>query len=243
MSDASSQINVLSAGAIRRGLANLAAVFEEETGHRVVITFATAPVIRNSIDNKEAGSDIVIAPVPMMKDFEKNGSIVAGSSAVVGKVRAAVVVRDSAVEPDISTAEAFKKEILATTSLVYNEASSGLYIEKLMERLGVAEQVKAKTTRLPTAEAVMTHLAENKNKNEIGFGQVPAILVYKNQGVKLVGALPKEIEKVTTYAAGLLANAGDLESGGKLVQFLTTPAAREAFMATGVEESLPLQKT
>lgn len=232
---ATAQIKVLSAGAIKTGLAKLARAFEEETGHRVVIGFATAPVIRGRVDNEEAGADVVIVPVPTMKDFEKKGRIVSGSSAVVGKVRAAVVIRDGAAEPDISTAEALKKEILASRSLVYNEASSGLYIEKLMDRLGIAEEVKAKKTRVPTADAVMRHLAESKVENEIGFGQVPAILVYKDQGVKLVGALPKEIENVTTYSAAVLAGARPLELARKFIQFLTTQSAKKVFVATGVE--------
>ena len=232
---AAGRIKVLSAGAIRKGLANLARAFEEETGHRVVITFATAPVIRGKVDNDEANADIVIAPVPAMKDFERGGRIVAEGNTVVGKVRAAVVVRDGAWEPDISTAAALKKDILAAQSIVYNEASSGLYIEKLMDRLGIAEEVKAKKTRVPTADAVMRHLAESKVENEIGFGQVPAILVYKDQGVKLVGALPKEIENVTTYSVAVLADARPLELARKFIQFLTTQSARKVFVATGVE--------
>lgn len=229
------EIKVLSAGAIKTGLANLAKSFEEETGHKVTITFATAPVLRGKIENKEATADIVVAPIPTMKGFEEKGLVVAGTRAVLGSVRAAVVVRDGVPEPDISTAEAFKKEILAARSLVYNQASSGLYIEKLLDRLGVAERVKDKTTRVPTGGAVMKHLAGSKTENEIGFGQVPEILVYKDQGVKLVGPLPREIENVTTYAAGLLVDASTPEPAGKLIRFLAAPSARDAFASTGVE--------
>ncbi|MEE9143960.1 MAG: substrate-binding domain-containing protein [Candidatus Binatia bacterium] len=232
---AAGQIKVLSAGAIRAGLTKLARAFEEETGQKVAITFATAPVILVKVDKDEVDADIVIAPGPTMKDFEKGGRIIAGGSTVVGKVKAAVVVRNSVVEPDISTAEALKKEILAARSLVYNEASSGLYIERLMDRLGITDEVKDKITRVPTAGDVMKHLAGSKTENEIGFGQVPAILVYKDQGVKLVGPLPEEIGNVTTYAAGVLANAEEPGLGKKFVQFLATPSAKEAFVATGVE--------
>jgi len=229
------EIKVLSAGAIKTGLANLAKSFEEKTGHKVTITFATAPVLHGKVENKEVTADIVVAPIPTMTGLEEKGRVVAGTRAVLGSVRAAVVVRDGVPEPDISTAEAFKKEILAARSLVYNQASSGLYIEKLLDRLGVAERVKDKTTRVLTGGAVMKHLAGSKTENEIGFGQVPEILVYKDQGVKLVGPLPKEIENVTTYAVGLLVDASTPEPAGKFIRFLATPSAREAFAATGVE--------
>lgn len=229
------EIKVLSAGAVRAGLSKLARAFEAETGHKVVITFATAPVLRGKVEEKKELADVVIAPLPIIKDFEKNESIVLGSSAVVGKVRAAVVVRDGPWEPEISTVEALKEALLDSRSIVYNEASSGLYVEKLMDRLGIAEEAKAKTTRVPTADAIMRHLAGSKVENEIGFGQVPAILVYKDQGVKLVGALPKEVENVTTYSAAVLADARAPEPAEKFIQFLTTLFAKKSFLNTGVE--------
>ncbi len=133
---ATAEIKVLSAGAIKTGLANLAKAFHEEGGHKVIITFATAPVLRGKVEKDDTTADIVIAPIPTMNSFEDNGRVVAGSMAVLGRVRAAAVVRAGVPEPDISTAEALKKEILPARSLVYNQASSGLYVEKLMGRLG-----------------------------------------------------------------------------------------------------------
>lgn len=230
-----SEIRVLSAGAIKTGLGNLAAAFEQHTGHRVVIAFATAPVLRGRVLNGEASADVTVAPLPAMEDFEKRGSVLSGTSAVLGRVRAAVVVRRGAREPDVSTAVALKEEILNAASLVYNSASSGIYIEKLMERLGIAREVADKTTRVPTGGAVMKHLAGSRTANELGFGQVPEILVYKEQGVKLVGPLPEEVGNVTTYAAGVLSDAGDPILCSKFIRFLTTPSARETFKATGVE--------
>ncbi len=232
---AAAEIKVLSAGAVKRGVAELAAAFHRATGHEVDITFATAPVLRGKVEEGEAAADIVIAPVPAIEDFEETGRTVSGTGAVLGKVRAAVVVRDGAPEPDISTTEAFKKAVLAADSLVYNQASSGLYIEKLMEKLGVADEVRAKTTRVPTGGAVMQHLANSSAAVEIGFGQIPEILVYKDRGVKLVGPLPEGIGKITTYAAGLLAGADAPEPATAFIEFMTTPSARETFIATGVE--------
>ncbi|MEE8548789.1 MAG: substrate-binding domain-containing protein, partial [Alphaproteobacteria bacterium] len=185
-----------------------------------------------------AEADVVIAPVPAMKTFEEKGLVVAGTSAVIGSVKAAVVVRDGAHAPDISTAETFKYAILDADSLVYNRASSGLYIEGLMARLGVAEEVAAKTTRLATGGEVMKHLAASEAPNEIGFGQIPEISVYADQGVTLVGTLPEEIGKTTTYAAGLSASARAPEPAQAFIDTMATPAAKETFRATGVEQGL-----
>ncbi len=95
--------------------------------------------------------------------------------------------------------------------------------------------MKDKTTRVPTGGAVMKHLASSKTEREIGFGQVPEILVYKDQGVKLVGPLAREIENVTTYEAGLLVDASPPGPAGTFFRFLTTLSAKETFRATGVE--------
>lgn len=229
------EIRVLSAGAVKRGVGALAEAFERDTGHSVTVTFATAPVLKGKVEDGTAEADVVIAPVPAMKAFEEKGLVVAGTSAVIGSVKAAVVVRDGADKPDLSTAETLKQAILDADSLVYNKASSGLYIEELMARLGVAEAVAAKTTRVATGGEVMKHLAGSEAVNEIGFGQIPEIRVYEDQGVTLVGPLPEEIGKTTTYAAGLSASARAPAPAKALIDRMATPAARETFRATGVE--------
>lgn len=229
------EIRVLSAGAVKRGVGALAEAFGRDTGTIVTVTFATAPVLKGKVEDGTAEADVVIAPAPAMKGFEEKGLVVAGTGAVIGSVKAAVVVRDGANAPDISTAETFKYAILDADSLVYNRASSGLYIEELMVRLGVAEEVAAKTTRLATGGEVMKHLAAGEGANEIGFGQIPEISVYEGQGVRLVGPLPEEIGKTTTYAVGLSASAVTPATARAFIDTMATPAAKETFRATGVE--------
>ena len=85
-----------------------------------------------------------------------------------------------------------------------------------MERLGIAREAAAKMTRLPTGAAVLQHIAESEVADEIGFGQIPEIRRFDGKGVKLVGPLPREIGKVTTYAAGALSGALAPRSGGRL---------------------------
>jgi molybdate transport system substrate-binding protein len=228
------EVNVLSAGAVKAGLVDAASIFESERSHRVVISFVTAPVLRAQVEAGESQADILVAPVPVLKEFHAKGRVVAQLDAVLGSIKAGVAVRDGARAPDISNASVFREEILASSSLVYNEASSGLYIEKLMEKLGIANEVKYKTRRFPTGGAVMEYLAESKAEAEIGFGQVTEILVYRRKGVVLVGPLPDEIGNVTTYAAGVLGLARTPDVAGEFVRFLSTPIARKCFVATGI---------
>ena len=228
-------LSILSAGAPKRGLSHCVEAFSRLTGRQVDVTYATAPVLRSKVERGEASADLVVAPVPIMAGFADKGLTVPGVGAVLGAVKAGVVIRAGTAPPNIGTVSAFKESVLAAQSLVYNEASSGLYIVELMERLGIAEEVAAKTTRLPSAAKVMEHLARSTVAAEIGFGQIPAIQSFTDQGVVLVGPLPDEIGKTTTYEAGVLATAQD--GAGELIEFLRTPSARQMLVAAGVAEA------
>jgi molybdate transport system substrate-binding protein len=123
---------------------------------------------------------------------------------------------------------------LDAEGLVYNKASSGIYIEKMMENIGVAEQVSAKTTRTPTGGGVMEHLITSSSKNEIGFGQMTEIMVFNGRGTHLVGPLPKELENLTTYASAVLSDAASPDQARQFVTYVATETAIAAFEATGV---------
>jgi molybdate transport system substrate-binding protein len=226
-------ITVLSAGAVEPGLAGLADAFRRTTGTEVAITFGTAPALRTIVAAGQEG-DILIAPPSVVEDFVKTRKVVAEERAVIGRVGVGVAVRSSAPVPDISTTEALKRAVLAADSLVYNEASTGIYFARLLERLGVANAVKAKTTRYPDGAAVLDHLLKGKG-NEIGVGPITEITVYTRRGLKLVGPLPSEVQNYTTYTAALMAGAKSPDAAKAFIRFLTSPSSKAAFAATGIE--------
>jgi len=228
-------IRVLSAGAPKTAVSRCAEAFQTATGHAVDVTFATAPVLRERVVHGTAEADVVVAPVPGMDAFEHAGYVVAGERTVIGAVKAGVVVRDGAPEPDISTADSLKAAILAADSIVYNQASSGQYIARMIENLGLTEAIRDKTTLVANGAAVMKFLAESRIGNEIGFGQVTEIRLHGDRGVKLVGPLPKEVENVTTYAAGVMSDAKTAAEAKALIGFMATPEGREICAASGLE--------
>jgi len=228
-------MHVLSAGAIQRGLETAAAAFEKQTGHKLSITFATAPVIRDKLADGASAPDVVIAPLEAMRDFEQQRVIARGSSTVIGSVKAGVVVRQGAPPPDISSAGALKKALTSCDAIVYTQGSSGIFVEELIRRLGISEAVKPKLAQLPDAAAVMKRLAAGNTAREIGFGQVTAILFHAHDGVTLVGPLPEEIENITTYAAGIGARAETPEPAQRFLEFLISPSSKAGFAAMGVQ--------
>jgi molybdate transport system substrate-binding protein len=223
------EVNVLSGGAVEPGLIAAAGAFHKETGDEVKIKFAPAPEIRQRVYAGET-PDVVIAPPAVLDELVKSGKLDGKARVLVGRVGIGVAVRDGAPKPDISTTDAFKRAVLDADSLVYNRASSGLIVEGLLQRLGLAEQIQAKTTRYPGSE-MMEHVIKGKGK-ELGFSPVTEILLYRGKGLQLVGPLPADIQIVTSYAAE---PASKSEAALTFARFLGTPAAKAIFAAAGVE--------
>jgi molybdate transport system substrate-binding protein len=230
-------IQVLSTGAPKGGVSGCSAAFQDHTGRAVIVTFVTAPVLRDQVDAGSAEADVIVAPVARMDAFESAGNVLPDIRCVLGSVKAGVVVRKGAPEPDLSTAETLKAAILAADSIVYNVATSGQYIAQMMDKLGVANAITDRVVTVPNGSAVMMHLADSPIANEIGFGQLTEIRVHEDRGVAvhLVGALPAEVENVTTYCAAVFAKAADPEAAKELVAFMATEEGQSICRASGLE--------
>jgi molybdate transport system substrate-binding protein len=221
-------INVLSGAAVEPALIKAADAFRRRTGHNVKIAFATTPEIRRLIGAGET-PDVVIAPPAALDELAKSGQIDGAAQVALGRVGVGVVIRDGAPRPDVSTTEALKRAVLEADSVVYNRASSGLYVEGLLQRLGLAELIQAKTKRYIGTDMIEP-LIHGKGK-EIGFMPVVQILNWRCRGLQLVGPLPDEIQNYTTYAA---APAARSEGGVTFVHFLGTPEAKGMFVSEGI---------
>jgi len=235
MADETKHIRILSAGAPKGGVTACVEAFTRNTGQKVDIDFATAPVLRGRVEGGEAEADIVIAPPAAMDAFEAAGLIATEPRVYVGAVRAGVAIRKGAAMPDLSSVEGFKQSLLAADSVVRNEASSGLYIAGLIERLGLAEALAAKTVVVPNGAAVIAHLQKSTLENEIGFSQVPEIRRFEDRGIELAGPLPEEIGETTRYAAGLLADAASPDAARALLDFMASAEAKRLCAEAGLE--------
>ena len=226
-------IQVLSAGAIEPGLKAAAAAFEKQTGHVAKITFNTAPELKKRMEGNPA-FDVVIAPPAVIGEFAA-ASKLAETRANVGRVGMGVTVREGAPVPDISNAEALKRSVLDAESLVFNRASTGLYLEGLLKKMDVYAQVEGKTTRYPDGAAVMEHVIKGKGR-EIGFGAMTEILLYSGKGLKLVGPVPAEVQNYTSYTAAPLASGNQQALAQQFVSFLSGPVGKPLFEAAGVTD-------
>jgi len=226
------EITVLSGGAVEPGLHAAAHAFEKQTGHTVKITFNTTPQIRKRVGAGET-FDVVIAPPAAVKDFTAAGKVEAGG-VDIGKVGMGVVIRPGAPVPDIANAEAIKRAVLEAETIVFNRASSGLYFEGLLKKMGVYGQIEARAARYATGAEVMEHVLKGKGK-EVGFGPITEILQYRDKGLRLVGPLPAEIQNYTSYTAVAMSAGANKAEAQELVRYLGGPAGKKLFVAAGIE--------
>lgn len=236
------EIRVLSAGAIEPGLRAAAAAFDRETGHVTTLTFNTAPALRRRMGlGLEAGAavpeaafDVVIAPPAVLGEFADAGKLAEGR-ANVGRVGMGVTVRDGAPVPDISSAESLQQAVLAADSLVFNRASTGLYLEGWLKKMALYPRVEGKTTRYPDGAAVLEHVIAGKGR-EIGFAAMTEILLYQGKGLRLVGPVPADMQNYTAYRAAPLVSSPRAALAQQFVTFLAGPVAKPLMVAAGVTE-------
>jgi len=230
-----SDIRVLSGGAPKLGVTKCAEDFEAATGHTIGMEFATAPVLRADVESGASDADVIVAPEPVFADFQREGRVAADIRVRVGGIKTAVVMRAGADIPDISNVEAFRQALLAAPALVYNQASSGQYIERMLAGLGIAEAVADKTIRTPTGAAVIETIAGDAPVGAIGFGQMTEIRRLAGLGATLAGLLPEELSNTTTFIAGVSAGAQSAEAARAFVDYLASPSARRSLTELGIE--------
>lgn len=224
---------VLSAGAVESAVASLAADFARTSGHAVNVTFGTGPEITKRLAARTP-ADVLIAPAAVIAQAAKEDRLVRNTQVAIARVGVGIAVRRGARQPDIGTVDALKETLLAADSVVYNEASTGQYLEQLFTRMGILERLAAKTTRYVSAGQVLEHVIKGRG-NEVGFGPITEIKDFGPKGITLVGPLPLDVQNYTTYHAVVTREARAPDAAGAFVRYLSTPEARRTFQATGVE--------
>ena len=230
---AAAEIKVLTAGAFRQVLVALVPDFEKQTGHKVIVENETVGALTKRIEGG-AQFDVVVLTPAAVDDLTRKGKITDGSKAVLARVGVGVMVKAGAPVPDIGSVDAFKRALINAKSVAYIDpasgGSSGIYVAGLLDKLGIADQVKPKA-KLKKGGYVADLIVSGEA--ELGIHQISEIVPVKE--VTLVGPLPAEIQNYTVYAAGLGTNAKDTEAAKALIKALTAPAAADVLKSRGME--------
>ncbi len=226
------ELKVLGAGPVKRGVTQIAAQFEKETGHHVSVEFTGAPTVRERVLAGEA-VDVAVVPQSAMEEFVAQKKVAAESRVTLGRSRMGLAMRKGGAAPDLSSVESFKRAVAASDAVVVNVASSGNYVVKLLDKLGFAAD---KAVKQPDTVKVMDHVAASP-QNLLGAGQLPEIreLVDKGVAIVLAGPLPDELQSVTGYDAAVARAGTQAAAAAEFTRYLATPAARAAMAATGID--------
>jgi molybdate transport system substrate-binding protein len=223
-------ISVLSSNAIKPAYTELMAQFERASGHKVITVWAGTNDILKRMQANET-YDLLILARPTLDNLARDGKVVAGSQVDLVASGIGVAVRAGAPKPDIGTAEALKRALLAAKSIGHSQGPSGVYLVKLFERWGIADTIRSRILQTQPGNPVGEAVA--RGEAEIGFQQVSELLPIA--GITYVGPLPPDIQEVTTFAGGIHTAAKAADAAKAWMTFITAPAAFAAIRKSGME--------
>jgi molybdate transport system substrate-binding protein len=228
-------VKVMISGGFSAAYEGLIPQFQRATGHTVTTVRgpsmgATPQSIPNRLQRGEA-ADVVIVVGGALDQLTAQGKVVAGSRVDLARSHIGMAVRAGTPKPDISTVEALRSALLDAKSIAYSDSASGVYLSTvLFPRLGIWEQIKDKSRMIP-AEPVGVVVA--RGDAELGFQQMSELKPVR--GIEIVGALPAGAQMATVFSAGIVAGANEAVAGKALIDFLASPASREAITRSGME--------
>lgn len=223
-----SELKLIAGGSLAGLFKQLGPQFENASGHTLSIHFDSTP---NIISRINAGTpfDAVVVPADVFKDAAAKSHL-AEPAVNVARVGYGVIVRAGAPKPDLSTPDAFKKALLAASSVASVPASAaGAYIARVYERLGIAEEMKAKTK----VQALPTTIAPAVANGEAELG-IFLTNVFNASGIELAGPFPADLQQELPFTAAVAADAKEAAAAKALIDFLKTPDATAAIKAAGM---------
>ena len=226
----SAPLKILSTLAVQGALPALMERYELGAGTRVDVHFEPTNGLLARIAAGEA-ADIVILTRAAVDDLAAERVVIPGSVTDVAVSLVGIAVKAGAAKPDIGSVEALKATLLATNSIGYSRiGASGVFFAELIRRLGIADEVNAKATVIPSG---LTAELAARGEVELAVQQVSELMLVP--GIDVVGPLPPGAESVTMFSAGVLAASVQAEAALELIAYLRSSNAAQALRAAGLQ--------
>lgn len=229
------EVRVMISGGLAAAFNALALEYERQTGNKVLVAYG--PSMGTTVDaipvRLERGepADVLIMVGYALGDFVKSGKVIADSRVDLANSPIGIAVKAGAPKPDISSADALRRALLAAKSVAYSDSASGVYVStEMFRKLGIEEAMKDKAKKIP-ATPVGEIVA--KGEAEIGFQQIAELKPVA--GIDIVGPLPADLQKITIYSAGVATVSKEPEAGRALIRFLISPVASAEIVRSGME--------
>ena len=233
------ELKVLSAFGMQSVLEDLGPKFERATGHTLAISFATGGATLKRVQEGDA-ADVVISLRQGIDTLVKDGKAPAGSVAVAS-AGIFVAVRKGAPKPDVSSPDTLKRTLLAAKSISYanptSGAASGIHFAKVLDRLGIASEMKSKTVFPDPKSPAQVGVVVANGDAEIGVHIIQELMPVA--GIEIVGPLPGDLQDTIVFAAAVMTGAKDVAAAKALVDFLRTPESAKVIKAKGMEPATP----
>jgi molybdate transport system substrate-binding protein len=229
------EIKLLSPVSLRVVLPGLLPQFEQSSGHKVTVGYATLGAITKRVVEGEAVDVAMVSPA-QNEDLQKQDKLLAGSRAEIARVGFAAFVKKGAPKPDVDSVDALKRTLLTARSIVLGDPAAGggagVYTAGLMERLGIAADIKAKTRLVKSGTEVAETVAKGEAEVGIGVASDAAII----PGLEAF-PLPAGVQSYSVYVAGINATSKELDAAKALIAFLTSAPAKQVLKENGFETS------
>jgi molybdate transport system substrate-binding protein len=227
------EIKLLGPVSLRSVLPSLLPQFETSSGHKVTVGYATLGAITKRLVEGEAADVAMVSP-EQNEELQKQGKLLAGSRAEIARVGFTVFVKKGAPKPDVGSVDALKRTLLAAKSIALGDPAAGggagVYTAGLMQRLGLAPDIKARTRLVPSGTEVAEAVARGETEIGIGVASDAAIV----PGLDAF-PLPTGAQSYSVYVAGVSSGSKQVDAAKALIAFLTSPAAKQALTANGFE--------
>ncbi len=229
------EVRVMISGGLTAAYKELVPEFERLTGNKVLTAYGpsmgtTVNAIPVRLERGEP-ADVLIMVGYALGDLVKQGKVIADSRVDLVKSPIGIAVKSGAPKPDISSADAVKRALLAAKSIAYSDSASGVYVStEMFEKLGVAEAMKDKARKIPATPVgeIVAH-----GDAEIGLQQISELKPV--EGIDIVGPLPDDLQKITVFSAGIATVSREPDAGKALIKFLASPAASAVIVRSGLE--------
>ncbi|MGC2781821.1 MAG: extracellular solute-binding protein [Bradyrhizobium sp.] len=229
------EIHVMISGGMTAAFKSLVPEFERRSGHKVTIAYGpsmgtTTNAIPVRLDRGEP-ADVLIMVGYALSDLTTKGKVMPDSHVDLANSPIGVAVKSGTPHPDIASAEAVKRMLIAAKTIAYSDSASGVYVStEMFDKLGIKEQMKDKARMIPaTPVGEIVAMGEA----EIGFQQISELKPVK--GIDIVGPLPAGLQKMTVFSAGIATNAKEPDAGKALIKFLGSPDARKTIVESGLD--------
>lgn len=228
------ELKVYSSIAVQAVVEELTPQFERANGVRLAMTWGTAPMLIKRLQAGET-ADVLVLNRAGMDAMTKAGRIRAGSEATLASSATALAVKAGAPRPDISTPEALKRTLLAARAISYTHpdagGASGIHFAKVLEKMGIAAEINAKTRFPPPAGLSGAFLPTGEV--DLAVQQVPELRGVP--GIDILGHLPGDLHMVTVFVAGVETASRNPDAAKAFIDFFRSPQAKALFRAKGLE--------